>query len=104
MKPYKKAIKNFVANGGRYLGFCLGAYFAGTPGFDFLPAGDNTNEECTQPGASVKNRSNTIIEVDWHFTTGSKAGKTEKRWMFFQDGAGRSSSDKDKHDSSLIYV
>lgn len=93
MKPYKKAIQNFVSNGGRYLGFCLGAYFAGTPGFDFLPSGDNTNEECTQPGASVKNRSNTIIEVDWHFTTGAKAGETETRWMFFQDGASQYSSE-----------
>jgi glutamine amidotransferase-like uncharacterized protein len=87
MKPYSSLIRNFVADGGVYLGFCLGAYFAGTPGYNFLPKGDNTNEECTQPGAQATNRSNTIIQLDWTFHTGPKAGSTEKRWAFFQDGA-----------------
>ena len=87
MKPYNDLIRSFVSDGGVYLGFCLGAYFAGTPGYNFLPKGDNTNEECIQPGAEVKNRKNTVIQVDWTFHTGAKAGTTEKRWIFFQDGA-----------------
>jgi len=40
-----------------------------------------------QPGAQVTDESNTIIQVDWTFSTGPDAGKTEKRWMFLQDGA-----------------
>ena len=86
MKPYATLIKEYVANGGRYMGFCLGAYMTGTPGYDMLPKGDQTYQEITQPGAQVKNTSNTIIQVDWHFTTGKLAGKTEERWMFYQDG------------------
>ena len=27
------------------------------------------------------------MEQDWTFHTGPKAGTTEKRWIFFQDGA-----------------
>ena len=87
MKPYSTLIRNFVSDGGIYMGFCLGAYFAGTPGYNFLPKGDNTNEESTQPGAQVTNQKNTIVQLDWTFHTGPKAGTTEKRWAFFQDGA-----------------
>lgn len=87
MKPYASVIRDFVGNGGRYMGFCLGAYFAGFPGFDLLPAHDNTNAERSQPSAQVKSTANTIIEVDWHFSTGLEADQTQKRWMFFQDGA-----------------
>ncbi len=87
LKPYKNIVRDFVADGGRYMGFCLGAYFAGRPGFNFLPSHGQTNEECTQPGAQVKNRTNTMIQVDWTYQEGPKAGQTEKQWMFFQDGA-----------------
>ena len=87
MRPYRSLVRDFVEEGGVYLGFCLGAYFAGSPGYQLLPDSDSTNEECTQPGAEVKDRKNTIIQVDWHFSTGAKAGTTEKRWIFFQDGA-----------------
>lgn len=87
MKPYKNLIRDFVSGGGRYMGFCLGAYLAGRPGYDILPGRSNTDEECIQQGAQVKNRKNTMIQVDWEFTTGADAGKTEKLWQFFQDGA-----------------
>jgi glutamine amidotransferase-like uncharacterized protein len=87
MKPYKQLIRDFISDGGVYLGFCLGAYFAGRPGYDILPNHSQTNEECTQPGAQVTNRTNTMIQVDWEFTTGPRAGKTEELWQFFQDGA-----------------
>ena len=64
MKPYRQLIRNFVDQGGVYLGFCLGAYFAGTPGYQLLPQGDNTNEEVSQPGAQVTNwKKNTVIQV-----------------------------------------
>lgn len=87
MKPYKSLIRDFVAGGGVYLGFCLGAYFAGSPGYQLLPRKDNTNEECTRPGAQVTNRKNSVLQVDWTFHTGPHAGQTKKQWMFFQDGA-----------------
>lgn len=89
MKEYKEPIDDFVARGGRYLGFCLGAYLAGQdPGFELLPSGVDTDEEISQRNAQVKNEKDTVIEVNWTFSTGDKKGKTEKdRWLYFQDGA-----------------
>lgn len=89
MKQYAEPIKDFVANGGRYMGFCLGAYLAGNnPGLELLPQGDDVDEESTQPGAQVTNEDDTIINVDWTFSTGNDAGTTQhKRWLYFQDGA-----------------
>lgn len=89
-KKYARAVRDFVSGGGRYLGFCLGAYLAGSdPGFDLIPDGDEVLNEIEQPGAAVTNINDTVIEVDWTFSTGSKAGETKKnRWLYFQDGAG----------------
>jgi glutamine amidotransferase-like uncharacterized protein len=87
LKDDMEVVRSFVKGGGTYMGFCLGAYMAGSPGFDILPPGYHVNEECIQSGAEVQNRSNTMIQVDWKWSNGSKAGSVEKRWMFFQDGS-----------------
>jgi glutamine amidotransferase-like uncharacterized protein len=69
-------IQNFVKNGGRYLGICMGGYLAGaTPGFNLLPG--DTNQFIASPGATVKNTKDTIVQVNWR-------GKS--RSMYFQDG------------------
>jgi hypothetical protein len=87
-KPYVSAIQDFVSNGGRYIGFCLGGYMAGhDPGFSLIPPGDDVSDEIDEPGAQVTNDDDTIVQVDWTFSTGKKADKTEKkRWVYFQDG------------------
>ncbi|KAF2158593.1 hypothetical protein M409DRAFT_30923 [Zasmidium cellare ATCC 36951] len=89
MKQYKPVIRDFVQNGGRYLGFCLGAYLAGhDPGFDLLSSQDDADEEVSQSGAQVDDEADTVIQVDWTFASGPKKGKTDhKRWLYFQDGA-----------------
>lgn len=89
MKRYKPAIRNYIAHGGRYAGFCLGAYLAGhDPGFDLLPSDSDTNEEIIQKGAQVTNTKDTIIQVDWRFHSGPRKGELQPgRWMYFQDGA-----------------
>ena len=88
MQPYKHLVRDFVSKGGRYMGFCLGAYFAGRPGYDMFPDDSNAHEEILQPDAQVKNRKDSIIQVNWTFTTGSHAGTTKnEQWLFFQDGA-----------------
>lgn len=88
-KAFAPAIRDFVSRGGRYLGFCLGAYLAGrTPGFGLLPRGSDTDAENCQKGAQVTTDEDTIIQVDWNFTTGEKAGqKAKNRWIYFQEGA-----------------
>lgn len=89
MRKYRAPIREFVSNGGRYLGVCLGAYLAGhTPGFGLLPKHADTDSECEQKTAQVKNDDDTIIQVDWKWSAGPKAGQTTKdRWIYFQEGA-----------------
>ncbi|CRG86454.1 putative protein C23C11,06c [Talaromyces islandicus] len=88
-KKYKNAIREYVAQGGRYAGFCLGAYLAGPHlGYDLLPPGSFIADEMDQDGAQVKNATNTVIQVNWTFHTGAKKGEKEDgRWLYFQDGA-----------------
>ncbi|KHN94757.1 biotin protein ligase [Metarhizium album ARSEF 1941] len=88
-KAFAPAIRNFVAHGGRYLGFCLGAYLAGhTPGFGLLPRGADTDAESDQRGAQVTGAADSIIQVDWTFATGPRAGqRAPRRWVYFQEGA-----------------
>lgn len=57
-------------------------------GYDLLPAGSSIVDEMDQPDAQVKNETDTVIQVDWHFQTGSKKGEEANgRWLYFQDGA-----------------
>ncbi|KAJ4286502.1 hypothetical protein N0V90_013202 [Kalmusia sp. IMI 367209] len=85
VENFKKPLQDFVAAGGHYLGFCLGAYLAGsTPGFELLPDGINVGSEVGRPGSQVGNENDTVIQVDWTFNN----GQTEKnKWLYFQDGA-----------------
>jgi len=69
------AIRSFVQNGGRYLGFCMGGYFVDDdPGFGL---GLNTNQYISLPDATVTTERDSIIQVSWRGNT---------RWMYFQDG------------------
>ncbi|MFD1813794.1 BPL-N domain-containing protein [Rhodococcus gannanensis] len=52
MKPNAGMIRDWVAAGGNYLGFCVGGYLAGaTPGYNLLPG--DTYQYSATPGASV---------------------------------------------------
>lgn len=54
MKPYAGLIRDWVAGGGNYLGFCVGGYLAGaTPGYDLLPG--DTSQYSAKRGATVWN-------------------------------------------------
>ena len=71
-------IKNFVNGGGKYVGFCMGAYFAGSnPGMGLLAPGD-TDGYLGSPGASVKTDADSTVPVVWRST---------HKIHFFQDGA-----------------
>jgi glutamine amidotransferase-like uncharacterized protein len=87
-RAYGPLIRQFVSRGGRYIGFCLGAYLAGhTPGFGLLPKEADTDAESEQEGAQVTTDADTIIQVDWKFTTGHRAGQTvTDQWLYFQEG------------------
>jgi glutamine amidotransferase-like uncharacterized protein len=76
MRKHRSTIREYVAGGGRYLGFCLGGYLAGaTPGFDLLPG--DTDQYVTSSDATTRGTHDTIVEVLW---------RGQRRRMFFQDG------------------
>jgi len=75
-KHSKLRVKKFVQNGGKYLGICMGAYWAGQHYFDIL---DNVDavQYITQPGTDTKRPHAKDLKVTWHGTDTK---------MFFYDG------------------
>lgn len=71
-----KAVRQYVSNGGRYLGICMGAYLAGDPGFG-LVAGE-VDSEVDRPRSALHGIADTVTPVVW---------RGQKRWIYFQDGA-----------------
>lgn len=76
MAPYVDMVREYVQNGGRYLGVCMGGYFAGKTMFDLIPNG-TTGQYIATSGASVRSLSDQLVQVDFRGST---------RQMFFQDG------------------
>lgn len=69
-------VRDFVANGGRYLGICMGAYWAAHNYFDILKDRDCV-QYITRPGTDTRRPHAKALPVDWQ---GSKEN------MFFYDG------------------
>jgi glutamine amidotransferase-like uncharacterized protein len=69
-------IADFVASGGKYLGICMGAYWAGRDYFDLLINLDPV-QYITQQTADVRRSYPTVANVDWQGT---------KHNMYFYDG------------------
>jgi len=69
-------IADFLSSGGRYIGICMGAYWAGSRYFDLL---DNLDvvQYIKRSSAEIKRSYGTVAEVEW-------LGEKEK--MFFYDG------------------
>ena len=70
------AVRSFVARGGRYLGICMGAYLAGSPGFaliDGVPL-----QYWGRPGALVADYKGTVTPVVW-------GGK--QRFVYYESGS-----------------
>jgi len=61
----QNAVADYVANGGRYLGICMGAYWAGGYYFDILDSVDAV-QYIKQPTATVKRSYGTVTEVMWN--------------------------------------
>jgi len=70
------AVRNFVSDGGKYLGICMGAYWAGSYYFDILH-GIEPVQYISQLDADVLTEEPTLARVDWN-------GQEED--MYFYDG------------------
>lgn len=71
-----EAVKNFVAQGGAYLGICMGAYWAGKEYFDILKDIDAV-QYITRPGTDTRRPHPKGVPVTW-------LGQKEN--MYFYDG------------------
>jgi len=69
-------VKKFVANGGAYLGICMGAYWAGKNYFDILDSVDAV-QYITQPNTDTRRPHAKAIDVTWN---------QHPERMFFYDG------------------
>ena len=71
-----KPVRNFVAQGGKYLGICMGAYWAGSHYLNILDSVDAV-QYITRPGTDTRRPHAKDIDITWQ-------GQPEK--MFFYDG------------------
>lgn len=75
-KNNSSRVRDFVARGGRYLGICMGAYWAGKHYLDILDEVDAV-QYITQPGTDTRRPHAKNLDVTWQ-------GEPTK--MFFYDG------------------
>jgi hypothetical protein len=75
-KHSKLRVKQFVQDGGKYLGICMGAYWAGQHYFDILNNVDAV-QYITQPGTDTRRPHAKDLKVTWNGTDTT---------MFFYDG------------------
>ena len=76
LTEHEQRIKEFIQKGGRYLGICMGAYWAGSHYFNILDGVDAV-QYITQPNTDTKRPHAKAINVTWN-------GHPER--MFFYDG------------------
>jgi glutamine amidotransferase-like uncharacterized protein len=75
-KHNAERVKQFVSKGGKYLGICMGAYWAGSHYFDML---DNVDavQYIRQPGTDTRRPHAKDLKINWNGTDTT---------MFFYDG------------------
>ena len=76
LRNHEKRIKAFVANGGRYLGICMGAYWAGHHYMDILQ-GVKAYQYIRRPGTDTHRPHPKAMPVKWF---------GEDQTMYFYDG------------------
>ena len=75
-KANQRSVKQFVCNGGKYLGICMGAYWAGSYYLDLLDSVDAV-QYITQPNTDARRPHAKDIHIVWQ-------GHSNR--MFFYDG------------------
>lgn len=76
VKPNEKRIKSFIDSGGRYLGICMGAYWAGSHYLNILKGVDAV-QYIKRPGTDTHRPHAKALDITWNGTSNK---------MFFYDG------------------
>jgi len=92
-KANQNNVKQFVLNGGKYLGICMGAYWAGSYYLDLLDSVDAV-QYITQPNSDTRRPHAKNIDIVWQ-------GHPNK--MFFYDGCALV-GDTSKFDTIATYA
>ena len=87
------AVADYVERGGRYLGICMGAYWAGSYYFDLLKDVDAV-QYIKRPNSDIKRSYGTVAPVTWN-------GQPEN--IFFYDGCALI-GDNSKFDTVATYA
>lgn len=74
----RSLIRNYVAKGGRYLGICMGSYFAGHHYFDILAKDTKAVQYIKRPETTIHHEKHDISTLFW---------RGEERDVYFHDGA-----------------
>ena len=77
-RRHGNAIADFVSDGGKYLGICMGQYWAGSNYFDILE-GIEVTQYIKRPTAEIKRSYGTVAEITYE-------SDFSKDHMFFYDG------------------
>ena len=78
LKKYKKDVQKFIENGGKYLGICMGSYFAEKYYFELLDKNIGCSQYIKRPNTTVNKTTATMIKIKW---------KDETRDIYFHDGS-----------------
>jgi glutamine amidotransferase-like uncharacterized protein len=70
-------IQQYLRRGGRYLGICMGAYWAGPDYFNLLGPGVDVSQYIKRPAADIRRSYSTTARVTWQ-------GQQDR--MYFYDG------------------
>jgi len=92
-KHNASAVQKFVQSGGRYLGICMGAYWAGQHYLNILDSVDAV-QYIRRPGADTRRPHAKAIDVTWQ-------GESDQ--MFFYDGCALV-GDRSKFETVSTYV
>lgn len=78
LPPTKNFVRDYVHTGGRYLGVCMGSYFASCHYYDLLQ-GYTAKQYIKRKDSTVKKDGPHIVNVTWK--------KSQLQSMYFHDGA-----------------
>jgi glutamine amidotransferase-like uncharacterized protein len=93
LKNNKDVVVNFVTRGGKYLGICMGAYWAGKDYFNILDKVDAV-QYIKRPGACTKRPHAKNMPVMW---------KNQPYNMFFYDGCALVGDDMSPYETIATY-
>ena len=98
LKNNKDVVVDFVAKGGKYLGICMGAYWAGKDYFNILDKLEVV-QYIKRPGACTKRPHAKRMPVMWK----DRYGSIEPYSMFFYDGCSIVGGDMSPYETFATY-